>query len=144
MRLSYSMFAAAALMLCGAVCFAQEPPKEKSLEERCEEEADRLTNALDLEYWQTFYVDSTLKHDYAELQKEYDLLQKAKVSNYSLYQDKQDFWMDRIDLAYQKIFTEEQWALYLKQGAAKAQKAREKRRLKAQQAVNPSEGKSKK
>ena len=36
--------------------------------------------------------------------------------------------MDKIDESYRKIFTEEQWAAYLKTGAARAQKARAKRR----------------
>ena len=43
----------------------------------------------------------------------------------------QDKWMEQIDVTYKKIFTEEQWAAYLKQGAAKAQKARAKRKAKA-------------
>ena len=42
----------------------------------------------------------------------------------------QDKWMDQIDATYKRIFTEEQWAAYLKQGAAKAQKARAKRKPK--------------
>ena len=44
----------------------------------------------------------------------------------------QDKWMDQIDATYRKIFTEEQWTAYLKQGAAKAQKARAKRKAKAE------------
>ena len=63
---------------------------------------------------------------------EYETLQKSKVSNVSMYQTVQDKWMDQIDATYKKIFTEEQWAAYLKSGAAKKIKAREKRKLKAQ------------
>jgi hypothetical protein len=95
-------------------------------------EADRLQRILDLEDWQTFYVDSTLKHDFPAMRAEYEQLRAAKVGNTSMYQDVQDKWLDQIDATYKRIFTEEQWALYLKSGAAKAQKAREKRRLKAQ------------
>ena len=59
-------------------------------------------------------------------------LQTSKISNMSIYQQVQDKWMDHIDSTYHRIFTEEQWAAYLKSGAAKAQKARDKRRQKAQ------------
>ena len=109
---------------------AQEQQKEVSLEEKCEEEADRLQRALDLEDWQTFRVDSTLKHDYAAMKAEYERMSAAKISNFDLYQDIQDKWMESIDRSYQKLFTPEQWALYLKQGGARAQKARAKRAAK--------------
>lgn len=98
---------------------------------RAEQEADRLQKVLDLDDWQVFYVDSTLQHDLGAIVAEYEKLQASKVSNISLYQDVQDKWMDQIDATYKKIFTEEQWAEYLKTGAAKAIKAREKRKAKA-------------
>jgi hypothetical protein len=93
-------------------------------------EADRLQNLLDLEDWQVFYVDSTLKHDFPAMMAEYDQLRKAKVTNTAMYQAVQDKWMDQVDRTYQRLFTEEQWKLYLKAGAGKAQKAREKRKAK--------------
>ena len=111
---------------------AQQQPKQPDIYEQAEMEADRLQRVLDLEDWQVFYVDSTLKHDFPAMMADYDQLRKAKVANSAMYQDVQDKWMDQIDATYKKIFTPEQWAAYLKQGAAKAQKAREKRRLKAQ------------
>ena len=111
---------------------AQQQPTQPDIYEQAEMEADRLQRVLDLEDWQVFYVDSTLKHDFPAMMADYDQLRKAKVANSAMYQDVQDKWMDQIDATYKKIFTPEQWAAYLKQGAAKAQKAREKRRLKAQ------------
>ena len=111
---------------------AQQQPKQPDIYEQAEMEADRLQRVLDLEDWQVFYVDSTLKHDFPAMMAEYDQLRKAKVANSSMYQDVQDKWMEQIDATYKRIFTPEQWAAYLKQGAAKAQKSREKRRLKAQ------------
>ena len=77
-------------------------------------------------------MDSTLKHDFPAMMEEFTQLQTSKVSNTSIYQDVRDKWMDQIDATYKRIFTEEQWAAYLKSGAGKAQKARAKRRLKAQ------------
>ena len=85
---------------------------------------------LDLEDWQVFYVDSILKHDYTAMMAEADKLRAAKVANSSLYVEVNDRWMEKIDAAYRKIFTDEQWAAYLKQGAGKAQKARAKRKAK--------------
>ena len=98
--------------------------------QQAEDEADRLQRSLDLEDWQVFYVDSTLKHDLSAIMSEYEELQSSKVGNVSMYQSVQDKWMDQIDATYKKIFTEEQWKVYLKNGAGKAQKQREKRRSK--------------
>ena len=117
------------LGLCPA--FSQEPEK-KDVYQQAEEEADRLQRVLELEDWQVFYVDSTLKHDYPAMMAEYEELRKAKVENSSMYMAVSDKWMEQIDATYKKIFTDEQWAAYLKQGAAKAQKARAKRKEKAE------------
>ena len=105
----------------------QEVP---SLEEQIEKEAERLERVLGLEDWQVFYVDSTLMHDFPAMQAEIKELAESKVSNRDMYIMVQDKWMDQIDATYKRIFTEEQWAAYLKQGAAKAQKARAKRKAK--------------
>ena len=113
----------------GAYAQQQEQP---DIYEQAEREADRLQNLLDLEDWQAFYVDSTLKHDLPAMMAEVEALSKAKVSNRTMYANVQDKWLDQIDITYKRIFNEEQWAAYLKNGAAKAQKAREKRRLKAE------------
>lgn len=112
--------------------FAQEPEKQMEIWEQAEAEADRLQRVLDLEDWQVFYVDSTLKHDFPAMMAEYEKLSSSKVANTMLYQTVHDKWMEQIDATYKKIFTPEQWAAYLKSGAAKAQKAREKRRAQAQ------------
>ena len=108
-----------------------QQPEEPDMFEIAEKEADRLQRLLDLEDWQVFYVDSTLKHDYPAMIEEYKKLQDSKVSNTSLYQSVNDKWMEQIDATYRRIFDEKQWAAYLKSGAAKAQKARAKRKAKA-------------
>ena len=118
-------------MVAGVEASAQQP-EQPDIYEQAENEADRLQRLLDLEDWQTFYVDSTLKHDFPAMMEEFTQLQTSKVSNTSIYQDVRDKWMDQIDATYKRIFTEEQWTAYLKSGAGKAQKARAKRRLKAQ------------
>lgn len=111
---------------------AQQQDEKLDIFERAEAEADRLQRVLDLEDWQVFYVDSTLKHDFPAMMKEFEALQGSKVSNAAMYQAVQDKWMEQIDLTYKRFFTEEQWAAYLKSGAAKAQKARDKRKARSQ------------
>lgn len=121
-----------ALLASQGVASAQQQEEGPDIYEQAEMEADRLQRILDLEDWQTFYVDSTLKHDFPAMIAETQQLRASKVSNVSMYQEVRDKWWDQIDATYKKIFTQEQWAAYLKQGAAKAQKARAKRRAKAQ------------
>ena len=115
---------------------AQEQQEQKQLtpEEMAAKEADRLADVLKLEYWQVFYVDSTLQHDFAAYQEDIKKLQMSRVDNYDLYTLTRDKWMEQIDRTYKKIFTPEQWAAYLKSGAAKEQKARERRRAKTEKA----------
>ena len=127
------VFAAMFMLLASqAVASAQQQPEAPDIYEQAEMEADRLQRILDLEDWQTFYVDSTLKHDLPAMIAESEQLRASKVANVSMYQEVRDKWWDQIDATYKKIFTQEQWALYLKSGAGKAQKARAKRREKAQ------------
>ena len=105
--------------------------QEKQLMEFIDKEVERLSSTLKLEYWQQFYVDSTLVHDYHALQEE---MQNAKVSNSDLYIAVQDKWQERIYNSYHRFFNDEQWKKYLKSGAAREQKARDKRREKAAKA----------
>lgn len=108
----------------------EEKKAEKEFHESLEREIDRLTNVLKLEDWQVFYVDSILNHDYKAMQDELKDLQSKKVSNTDMYYDIQYKWQDRIYEAFQKIFDEDQWAKYLKTGAARDKKARDKKRAK--------------
>jgi len=128
---TYAAFAFMSLFFCIAAS-AQQQPEQPDMYERAEMEADRLQRLLDLEDWQAFYVDSTLKHDLPAMMEEIEALRDAKVSNSSLYVSVQDKWLEHIDVTYKKIFNEKQWAAYMKSGAAKAQKARDKRKQKAE------------
>lgn len=135
MKLKVLMMASAAMFMLLASqgeASAQQQQDAPDIYEQAEMEADRLQRILDLEDWQVFYVDSTLKHDLPAMIAESEQLRAAKVGNVSMYQEVRDKWWDQIDATYKKIFTQEQWAAYLKQGAGKAQKARAKRRAKAQ------------
>ena len=108
--------------------------KEKQLLEFIDKEVKRLSEQLNLEYWQEFYVDSTLTHDYKAMQEEIEDLQKTKVGNTDIYQSVQDKWMQQIDNTYKRFFNEEQWKKYWKQTGQRNQKARDKRKAKAEKA----------
>ena len=133
MKLKIVLIAVCVLFAC-LICsnVAAQQQKQPDVFEQAEMEADRLQRVLDLEDWQVFYVDSTLKHDFPAMMAEYEQLKSSKVENVSMYQMVQDKWMEQIDATYKRIFTESQWKAYLKQGASKAQKARAKRRAKAE------------
>lgn len=111
---------------------ADEAKAEKEFYESVEREIDRLTRLLDLNDAQVFFVDSIIVHDYKAMQAEMKDLNDRKVSNVNMYYDVQDKWHEQIYEAYQKIFDEDQWAKYLKSGAARDKKSRDKRRAKAQ------------
>lgn len=114
----------------------QQDDKVPTPEEMAAKEADRLADLLKLDPGQVFFVDSTLQHDYTLWQDEIKKLQESKVSNYSMYTAVSDKWMEHIDKSYRAIFNDEQWAAYLKSGAAKAQKARAKRKAKIEEATS--------
>ena len=109
---------------------AEEKKAEKEFYDSIEREIDRLTNLLKLEDWQVFYVDSILVHDYKAMQEELKVLQGQKVSNTDMYYEVQYKWLDKIYEAYEELFDEDQWAKYLKSGAARDKKARDKKRSK--------------
>ena len=127
------ILAVVSFLAFGLEAVAQQQKEDgPDIYEQAEAEAYRLQGVLKLEDWQTFYVDSILKHDYSAMLAEYEQYQKAKVSNPSIYQSVQDKWKDKMDEAFRKVFNDEQWAKYLKNGAGKAQKGREKRKAKAE------------
>ena len=132
MKLNLCVLLAFLSALFSVRALAQQQEKMPDIYQQAEMEADRLQKLLDLEDWQTFYVDSTLKHDFPAMMAEYEEMKNAKIGNTTMYVAVQDKWMEQIDATYRKIFTDEQWAVYLRQGAGKAQKAREKRRMKAE------------
>lgn len=102
--------------------------QEKQLTEVVDKEVKRLTDLLDLEYWQEFYVDSILSHDLRARMEEIQDMQKAKVENSDLYMAVSDKWMQRIDDSYKRFFTPEQWEKYWKTTGKRAQKERDKRK----------------
>lgn len=135
------LFAAIALFISGAAAFAQQQPmspeeKAKKMDEFIQQQVNKLETSLKLEDWQVFYADSILNHDYRALQEELDELTESKVSNNDLYTQVSDKWAERIYNAMNKILDEDQWNKYLKSGAAREKKARDKRKAKIEEDTN--------
>ncbi len=104
--------------------------QEKKMAEFIGKEIDRFETSLKLEDWQVFYVDSILNHDYRAMQEELNSLASAKVSNSDIYMKTSDKWAENIYQAFRKVLNDDQWTKYLKSGAAREKKAREKRKAK--------------
>ena len=122
-------------MLLPAVSFAQEMSKEemdaeKKFREGIDTIIEKYESDLKLESWQVFYLDSILTHDFQALRDEIKSMGKAGVENPDLYIEVQDKWQEQIYNSLSKVFDEEQWARYLKSGAGKEKKARDKRKAK--------------
>ena len=118
------------LPLCAAAQQQDEATELKQLHAAIEQRVDTYTTQLDLEIWQTFYVDSILTHDYEAMRDELKALQTAKMSNNDAYAQVQDKWNEQMYNAIHGILNEEQWAKYNKGGAGRAKKARDKRMAK--------------
>ena len=136
--MNFYRFLSVLAILCLSVFVSgaqNQPPqtpeqKEKQLLEWIDKEVQRLSSLLELEYWQEFYVDSTLTHDYKAMSQEMEQMQGAKVENPDLYLNVQDKWLQQIDDSYKRFFTEEQWKKYWKNGGKRAQESRNKRKKK--------------
>ena len=107
----------------------QKSPKEREKEfyEAIEAQINQLTEQLELEDWQVFYVDSILTHDYKAMQQEIESMSAAKYANSDLFYGVQDKWMEQMYQALRKVFDDKQWTKYLKSGAARDKKMRDKR-----------------
>ena len=128
------IFGIAAMLLLPFLAGAQQPQSEeeaaKQMREAINQSVENYERLLGLEDWQTFYVDSILTHDYEALRVEVKALQTAKMSNTDVYQQVQDKWAEQVYVSMQKVLDEKQWEKYLKSGAAREKKARDKRAAK--------------
>lgn len=123
---------ALALALSVPLMAQQQSPEdqEKKLRESIETMLEKYEQTLELEYWQVFYLDSIMTHDYGAMMKELESKSKAKVENSDIYIQVQDKWNEQMYISFRKVLNEEQWNKYLKQGAARDKKSRDKRQKK--------------
>lgn len=115
-----------------ALAQEQKSPEqqEKEMREMIDKEVEKYANTLDLDPAQEFYVDSILNHDYFAMREELMEKSRAKVANTDVYVAIQDKWAERIYVAFRKVLDEDQWQKYLKSGAGREKKARDKREAK--------------
>lgn len=127
----FGLLAAFLFPLCA---FAQSQggaqDEEKQMRKAIDTSIENLTSLLKLEDWQVFYLDSIMTHDYEAMTQEINVLRNAKMSNQDAYISVQDKWSEKMYQAFRGIFNDEQWAKYLKSGAGREKKARDKRALK--------------
>lgn len=121
-----------AVLLSASALAQQKTPEqqEREMYEYIQKEVDQLTTTLDLNIAQTFWVDSILTYNLGALQKELNAMSQSKVGNTDLYYSVQDKWMEATYVAMERILDADQWSKYLKNGAARDKKARDKRAAK--------------
>jgi len=134
----YLILLATLALLVPANLFAQDLSEEeanaKNLEmiyDAVEQIIERDSKLYNLEDWQVFRIDSVLIHDYQAMIEENKVLKKKGVEKAEYYMAVQDKWFEQIYNAYREILNDGQWAKYLKNGAAKEKKARDRRAAKA-------------
>ena len=128
------------LFVSSPALFAQEQTKEEMEQEKqFRESLDKLIEQYEsdfnLESWQVFYVDSILTHDFTAMTDELKAMGKSKVENSDLYQAVRDKWSEKIYNSMHGVLDEQQWAKYLKSGAGKDKKARDKRKEKREKSL---------
>ena len=129
--MKYFCFALALALSVPLMAQQQSPEdQEKKLRESIETMLEKYEQTLELEYWQVFYLDSIMTHDYGAMMKELESKSKAKVENSDIYIQVQDKWNEQMYNSFRKVLNEEQWNKYLKQGAARDKKSRDKRQEK--------------
>jgi len=96
-------------------------------EKMAEEMTNKYTERFDLDDYQIFMVDSTLQYNYKEMMNEIEIAKKGGRSNSETYQVICDKWYDKCDKMFESLFTEAQWAKFLKSEFGKEKKKRDKR-----------------
>ena len=122
--------AALFLLLGTAVCAAQqqgEGQEPANYDQVIEKQVNEMADRYRLDEAQTFKLDTLLQHYVPIYNEEVRRVKAAGASQYSSYQMVLDKWADFLDSEYQKIFTEKQWASYMKSYAGKEKKRRDKR-----------------
>lgn len=120
---------ASALLFTSSVCsFAQtEEKKPKDIPTMATDMADDLQRILKLDDYQTFLVDSTFQYNFTAMTAEMDNMKKSGVVSPDSYKAVSDRWLSASDSMFFRIFSEEQWARYLKTSYGREKKIRDRR-----------------
>ena len=124
-RLLPILLSAALFLAAAPILLAQE--QEPNMENIINTQVDNLTRSFQLDEVQVFFVDSILNYNYNAMMDEMQEARKIGASNSDTFQGISDKWLDATDVAFEKIFTEEQWAKYMKSSYGKEKKRRDKR-----------------
>lgn len=119
------------IFLTSLTTFAQQQGEVKSVEEVAIEEAIRLEKKLNLEPHQAFYIDSILQHDMKAMDNEMQALRSSGMQDFRHYEDVRTRWIEQMKNSFQKVLTEEQYIIYLKDVglyAKEKKKEKEKKR----------------
>lgn len=132
---THQIIVAFVALFLSAPCFAQQlgemTKEQKEVYDKIQTSLDAMIIEYKLDDWQVFYLDSIMVHDYTEMQTELNALKEKKVSNSDMYYVIQDKWMEKMYNGFKNVLDEDQWKKYLKSGAARAKKDRDKRAAKA-------------
>lgn len=116
-----------ALLLTAAPSLHAQQQEAPDVEKIINSTIDNLCKYYDLDVVQIFLVDSTLHTNYTAMLSELDLVKQSGAINEESYLVISDKWLDATDLAYERIFTKEQWNKYLKSSYGKEKRKRDKR-----------------
>lgn len=117
----------AALLFTAAPCIGAQNPQEPDMDQVINTQLETLTRTFKLDEVQVFFVDSVLQHNFPAMSQEFEETRKTGASNQETYQIISDKWMAATDDAFQRIFTKEQWAKYMKSSYGKEKKRRDRR-----------------
>ena len=118
---------AVALLFTAAPCALAQEQQEPDIDQVIQNQLDNLTKMFKLDEVQVFFVDSILQYNFHALSDEFAETRKTGASNSDTYQAISDKWMAATDDAFERIFTPEQWAKYMKSSYGKEKKRRDKR-----------------
>ena len=127
MKRLLSLLLPAALLLLSAPALRAQDPQQPDVDKIVNTQLDNLTRLYKLDEVQVFFVDSILQYNYRAMVDEMAQTRKTGASNTETYQAISDKWMDATDVAFERLFTEEQWAKYMKSNYGKEKKRRDKR-----------------
>jgi hypothetical protein len=118
---------AVVLSLAAAPCAHAQEQQEPDIDQVIQNQLDNLTKMFKLDEVQVFFVDSILQYNFHALSDEFAATRKTGASNGETYQAISDKWMAATDEAFERFFTPEQWAKYMKSSYGKEKKKRDKR-----------------
>lgn len=125
-RMFLTLLCAVAFLATAPVLSAQEP-QEPDIEKIIATQLDNLTKTFKLDEVQVFFVDSILQYNFHAMNDEFDQTRRTGASNQETYQIISDKWMAATDDAFERFFTPEQWARYMKSSYGKEKIRRDKR-----------------